>query len=99
MLQERQLPVSIKKQVVDQCVLPTMTYGRQTWSLIKQLTNKQRSAQRAMERNMLRAKLQDEIACSEIRERTKTIDIIEYTLKQKWRWAGHIAITKESMWK
>ena len=26
------------------------------------------------------------------------IDIIEYTLKQKWRWAGHLARTKDNRW-
>ena len=25
-------------------------------------------------------------------------DIIEYTLKQKWRWAGHIARLKDNRW-
>ena len=35
---------------------------------------------------------------SEIRKRTKIIDIIEYTLKQKWRWAGHIARMKDNRW-
>ena len=42
---------------------------------------------------MLDLKLKDKIPipCSEIRKRTKIIDIIEYTLKQKWKWAGHIA--------
>ena len=40
---------------------------------------------------MLNLKLQDKIPCSEIRKRTKIIDIIEYTLKQKWKWAQHIA--------
>ena len=32
-LQDRQIPISLKKktkQVMDQCVLPTMTYGCQT---------------------------------------------------------------------
>ena len=67
-----------------------MTYGCQTWSLNKQMTNKLRTAQRAMERKMLDLKLQ-------IRKRTKTIDIIEYTLKQKWKWACHIAKIKDSM--
>ena len=65
-----------------------MTYGCPTWSLNKQLANKQRRAQRAMEKNMLCVKVQDKIACLEIRKRSKIIDIIEYTLKQKWRWAG-----------
>ena len=84
-LQDRQLPISLKKQVMGQCVLPTMTYGCQTWSLDKQMKNKLRTAQRAMERKMLDLKLQDKIPCSEIRKRTKVIDIIEYALKQKWK--------------
>ena len=62
--------------------MPTMTCGCQTWSLNKQMTNKLRTAQRAMERKMLDLKLQDKIQYS---ERTKIIDIIEYTLKQKWK--------------
>ena len=58
-LQDKQLPISLKKQVMDQCILPTMTYGCQTWSLNKQMTNKLRTAQRAMERKMLDLKLKD----------------------------------------
>ena len=42
--------------------------------------------------------LKDKIPCSEIRKRTKVIDIIEYTLKQKWKWAGHIARLKDNRW-
>ena len=45
-LQDKQLPISLKKQVVDQCILPTMTYGCKTWSLNKQTINKLRIAQR-----------------------------------------------------
>ena len=97
-LQDKQLPISLKKQVMDQCILPTMTYGCQTWSLNKQMTNKLRTAQRAMERKMLDLKLKDKIPCAEIRKRTKIIDIIEYTLKQKWKWAGHIARLKDNRW-
>ena len=95
-LKVRQLPISLKKQVMHQCVLPTMTYGCQTWSLNKQTTNKLRTAQRAMERKMLDLKLQDKIPCSEIRKRTKIIDITEYTLKEKWKWVGHIARMKDN---
>ena len=47
---------------------------------------------------MLGLKLQDKILCSEIRKRTKITDIIEYTLKQKWRWTGHIARMKDNRW-
>ena len=38
-----------------------MTYGCQIWSLNKQMTNKLRTAQRAMKRKMLDLKLQDKI--------------------------------------
>ena len=55
----------------------TMTYDCQKWPLNKQLTNKLRTAQRAMERKMLNLKLQGKMQCSEIRKRTKIIDIIK----------------------
>ena len=38
------------------------------------------------------------LPCSEIRKRTKVIDIIEYALKQKWKWAGHRARLKDNRW-
>ena len=71
-------------------------HGCQTWSFNKQLTNKLRTTQRAMERKMLDLKYK--IPCSEIRKRTKITDITEYTLKQKWRWARHIARMKDNTW-
>ena len=64
-------PFHLKKQVMDQCILPTMTYGSKTWSLNKQMTNKLRTAQRAMERKMLDLNLKDKIPCSEIRKKNK----------------------------
>ena len=36
--------------------------------------------------------------CPEIKKRPKIIDTIEYKLKPKWKWAGHIARTKDSRW-
>ena len=68
-----------------------------TWEAPGGVTENQR-AQRAMERKMLDLKLKDKIPCSEIRKRTKIIDIIEYTLKQKWKWAGHIAGLEDNRW-
>ena len=74
-------PYHSKKQPMDQRVLLTMTAAKHG-ILLKQLTNKLRTAQRAMERKMFNLKLQDKVPWSEIRKRTKIIDIIEYTLKQ-----------------
>ena len=64
----------------------------------KQLINKLRAAQRAISMKMLGLNLQDKIPCSEIVKRTKITDIIEYTLEQKWRLAGHIARMKDNRW-
>ena len=47
---------------------------------------------------MLGLKLQDKMPCSEIRKRTKIFDIMEYILKQKWRWAGHVARMSDNRW-
>ncbi|GFS28002.1 endonuclease-reverse transcriptase [Elysia marginata] len=54
---DKNMPLSLKKQVYDQCILPTMTYGCQTWSLTKIIGNKLKVAQRAMERKILGIKI------------------------------------------
>ncbi|GFO00544.1 endonuclease-reverse transcriptase [Plakobranchus ocellatus] len=92
------MPISLKRQVYDQCVLPTMTYGCQTWSLTKATTQKLRVAQRAMERKILGIKLADRVKCSEIRKRTQIQDIVDFVAKQKWKWAGHVARLKDNRW-
>ena len=56
---DRHLPVSLKRMVFNQCVLPAMTYGCQTWSLTKALVKKLETSQRAMERRMLNVKLKE----------------------------------------
>ena len=83
--------MSLRRQVFDQCVLPSMTYGCQTWSLTKAMGKKLRTAQRAMERKMLKLKIKDKVPYTEIRKRTRVQDIVQFVLKQKWKWAGHVA--------
>ena len=34
-LQNKELPNCLKRKVFNQCIIPTMTYGCQTWSLTK----------------------------------------------------------------
>ena len=54
-----------------------MTYGCQTWSLNKQLINREP----LKEQWKGKSRVQDKIPRSEMRKRTKNIDIIEYTVK------------------
>ena len=50
---------------------------------------KLRTAQRAMERKI--KKIKDKVPYTEIRKRTRVQDIVQFVLKHKWKWAGHVA--------
>ncbi len=45
------LPLSLKRKVYNQCILPVLTYGSETWRLTKELERKLRSAKRGREKN------------------------------------------------
>ena len=92
------LPMSLKRKFFNQCVLPAMTYGCQTWSLTKALVKKLETSQPAMERRMLNVKLKDRIRNTAIRQRTRVTDIVQYVTNTKWKWAGHIARMKDNRW-
>ena len=61
-------------------------------------TQRLRTAQRAMERKMLKAKLKDKIPCREIRAKTNIKDVVKFAAKQKWKWAGHVARLNDNRW-
>ena len=44
---------SLKRQVYNSCVLPAMTHGAETWTVIAQAKNKLAAALTKMERSML----------------------------------------------
>ena len=96
--EDKELPVALKKKIFNQCVLPTLTYGCETWAFTKKLLLKIRTCQRAMERTILGLKLKDKVAHIKIREKTKVTDAITYVLTMKWRWAGHIARVSDDRW-
>ncbi|CAB3231006.1 unnamed protein product [Arctia plantaginis] len=92
------IPQCLKTKCFNQCVLPVMAYGTETWSLTMGLIRKLRVAQRAMERAMLGVSLRDRIRNEEIRRRTKVIDIAQRISALKWQWAGHIARRTDGRW-
>ncbi len=47
------LPLSLKREVYNQCILPVLIYGSETCRLTKKLERKLRSAQVGMERKLL----------------------------------------------
>ena len=92
------IPQCLKTKVFNQCVLPVMSYGTETWSYTIGLISKLKVAQRAMERAMLGVSLRDRIRNEEIRRRTKVTDIAHRISKLKWQWAGHIARRADGRW-
>ncbi|CAG4978179.1 unnamed protein product [Parnassius apollo] len=53
------IPQSLKTKVYNQCVLPVMTYGSETWSFTAGRMRTLKVTQRAMERAMLGVSLRD----------------------------------------
>ena len=92
------IPQCLKTRVFNQCVLPVITYGSETWSLTAGLLEKLRVTQRAMERAMLGVSLRDKIRNTDIRRRTRVTDIARKICKLKWQWAGHIARRTDNRW-
>ena len=53
------MPQCLKREVLDQCVLPVMTHGAETLILTTASANKLMVTQRKMERSMLGVSLRD----------------------------------------
>ena len=74
---DHKLPMSLRKRMCDQCVIPTMTYGAlKTWTTTQQLEQNLITAQRAMERRKLNITIRDKIRNTEIRKQTQVKDIM-----------------------
>lgn len=92
------IPMKLKSKVFNSCILPTMTYGCQTWAPTLQNTKKLQTCQHSMERSMLNVKRRDKVNLNVIRLKTKTIDV-SYTIKKlKLKWAGHLIRNKTNKW-
>ena len=92
------MPVALKRIAFDQCVLPVLTYGCETWTLTEFSKGKLRTAQRGTERAMLGYTKKDRKRANDIRAITKVHDIIETVKTLKWQWAGHTARRFDGRW-
>ena len=81
-LKEKNSPISLKRKIMDTVILPSMTYGAETWALTKHQTRTLAATQRSMERSNLYISLKDKIRNEIIRERTQIKDIIHTAREQ-----------------
>lgn len=50
----KDIPIILKRQVYGQCLLPTVSYGSETWNITKQQTLKLRTVQRTRQRIIIK---------------------------------------------
>ena len=92
------LPICMKRKIFNQCILPVLTYGCETWTSTKKINQRLAVTQRAMERSMLGITRRDRKSNKWIREQTKVMDVVEKIRTLKWRWAGHVARMQDNRW-
>ena len=51
-----------------------------------------------MKRKMINLKIKDKFPYTEIIKITRVQDIVQFELKQKWKWAGHVARLDDNSW-
>ena len=98
MIFKSNMPLYLKKKTFDQCILPVLTYGCETWTLNTTIVHKLQVAQRNMERSMLGITRRDRKRIDWIRQKTKVSDIVERIKSLKWSWAGHVARRTDDRW-
>ncbi|CAG9123810.1 unnamed protein product [Plutella xylostella] len=92
------LPLTLKRRLIDMCILPVLTYGAQTWSLTEHQKSKLKVCQRAMERTILGVRRIDRIRNTTLRSSTRIADVGAQTAKLKWAWAGHVCRMHPDRW-
>ncbi|KAK0425018.1 hypothetical protein QR680_008985 [Steinernema hermaphroditum] len=97
-LTSRSVLMRWKRRLFDQCVLPAMLYGSETWSLTKLAQKRLATAQRRMERRMAGVRLLDRRTNEWLRGVTKVKDIDEAARRRKWNFAWKMANGSPEKW-
>jgi hypothetical protein len=95
-LMKGNLPLSLKRKLVDMCILPVLTYGAQTWSLTESQKSSLKVCQRAMERSILGVKRIP--GTTTLRSKTRIADVDAKTARLKWDWASHVCRMHPDRW-
>jgi hypothetical protein len=92
----------IRAQIFDSHVLPALCYGSEQWTLTKALENRLRVTHASLERRLVGITLTEQrekgIHGKDIRELSKVTDPLKHVLRNKLRWAGHVARRNDNRW-
>ena len=97
-IMKSRMPMVLKRKVFNQCILPVLTYGSETWVLNAAITQRLQTTQRSMERCMLGITRRDRKRNTWVRMMTGVTDIVDKVRSLKWRWAGHVARRNDNRW-
>ena len=92
------LLMCLKTRVFNQCTIPALTYGSETWTTTRKMLKSIAVTQRSMERIMIGITKRDKWTNRKVRQTTKTVDAVQFFMKLKWNWAGHIARRQDGRW-
>jgi hypothetical protein len=97
-LTDKAISPKLQLEVLQTCVIPTLLYGCQTWSLTRRQDKMIQICQRKMERKVLEIKMKDKIQNTELRRRSGMEDANSRAYLTKWHWGGHVARLDQERW-
>ena len=87
----RDLTVETKLKVYNQCIIPLMMYGSETWTLYRHHIKLLRTIQQRQLRSILKIKWDHFITNDEVLDHAKSTDIEIILVRNRLRWMGHVA--------
>ncbi|EYC38488.1 hypothetical protein Y032_0714g1764 [Ancylostoma ceylanicum] len=90
-LRAPRVAIQLKRKLVNYCILPAVLYGCETWIWTKQVAACLRTAERRLERAIIRVRLGDKVNSRSIRQRTGLKDWIHSALRRKWKYAAKLS--------
>lgn len=97
-LKNNKIPITPRTRLFQQCDLPVLTYGAQTWTITMLSMENLSITQRAMERQILNITWRNRTKNGWIRNVTKQRDIAKEIAKIKWDHAKHMARYGDQRW-
>ena len=86
----RDLTTETKPTVYNQCVIPIIMYGSETWTRSRHHIKKLKTFQQRHLRFILNMKWNHYVTNDEVLESAKTEEIETFLIRNKLRWLGHV---------
>jgi len=87
-----------KLKILNNCIIPSLTYGAQTWALTKDLRSKIQSTQNRMVRSIMGVKWSDRISNIDLYKKAKIEKVGKRIMGLKFGYAGHLLRKNEFNW-